>query len=154
MKLSLSFILTAFLMSGLKLLITPSGMAMLHAQDLDILLEIAILSSLGASFSSIIFFFLGKRLDDWLQKFQSKKQKRINFKRNRKIVKIKNRFGSFGLSMSIGILSVPIGSLLVGRYFSKDKRAILSLVSASIIWSFGLTYISALFTNVIKPILN
>ena len=118
------------------------------------LLEIALVCGLGASFSALIFFFVGKAIDDAGAKRQAKKAKKINFKRNRKIIGIKNKFKLFGVSMTIGIISVPIGSILVGKYFGKDKKAIPTLIAASFIWSFGVTYITAFIYNVVRPMFS
>ena len=68
------------------------------------------------------------------------------------IILIKNKFKLFGTSMTIGIISVPLASILVGKYFGKNKMAIPSLVISSFIWSFGITYITAFVVNVIKPL--
>jgi hypothetical protein len=80
--------------------------------------------------------------------------KKINFKRNRKIIRIKERFKLFGTSMTIGIISVPLGAILVGKYFGNEKRAIPILIVASFIWSFGITYLTAFAVGFIKPLLN
>ena len=134
-------VIGTFCLSALKLLITPSiAVAEGHLP----LILIAVICGLGASFGSILFFFLGKNIIKIINNKFSKKVKKIPFKRNRKIISLKNRFKVFGVSMSIGILSVPIGSVLVAKYFYKDKKAIPSLIAASFIWAFSLTYITAL----------
>jgi membrane protein DedA with SNARE-associated domain len=143
--------LGAFGFSGIKLLFTPMGYVIANEFPL---LEIAIICGLGACFSAIIFFFVGKALDNAGQKKQNKKEKKVAFKRNRKIIRIKDKFKLFGVSMTIGIISVPIGSILVGKYFGKDKKAIPTLIGASFIWSFGVTYITALIYNVLRPIFS
>lgn len=143
--------LGAFGFSGIKLLFTPMGYVIANVFPL---LEIALVCGLGATFSAIIFFYIGKALDDAGQKKQSKKEKKNNFKRNRKIIRIKDKFKLFGVSMTIGIISVPIGSILVGKYFGKDKKAIPTLIAASFIWSFGVTYITAFIYNVVRPMFS
>ena len=150
MEMSIAEIISAFFLSGVKLLFTPMGFAGVYADNLNALFQIAVISGLGSIFSSVLFFFLGKGLD----KLQSKKKKTksINFKRNKMIILIKNKFKLFGTSMTIGIISVPLASILVGKYFGKNKMAIPSLVISSFIWSFGITYITAFVVNVIKPL--
>jgi polyferredoxin len=141
--------LGAFGFSGIKLLFTPMGYVIADAFPL---LEIAIVCGTGSCFSAVIFFFIGRAIDDVGQKKQGKSEKKINFKRNRKIIRIKNKFKLFGVSMTIGIISVPMGSLLVGKYFGKNKKAIPTLIAASFIWSFGITYITAFVVGFIKPL--
>ena len=143
--------LGAFGFSGLKLLFTPMGYVIADAFPL---LEIALVCGAGSCFSAIIFFFVGKAIDNAGQKKQNKKEKKINFKRNRKIIRIKDKFRLFGVSMTIGIISVPVGSILVGKYFGKNKKAIPTLIAASFIWSFGITYITAFIVGFIKPLFS
>ena len=151
MEMSFLEALGAFGFSGIKLLFTPMGYVLTDAFPL---LEIALVCGIGAGFSAIIFFFIGKALDNVGQKKQSNKEKKINFKRNRKIIKIKDNFKLFGVSMTIGIISVPVGSILVGKYFGKNKKAIPTLIAASFIWSFGVTYITAFIYNVLRPLFS
>lgn len=136
--------------SGLKLLMIPPSTIVLYENSLP-LFQVALCCATGASISGTIFFFIGKALDFASQKRSVKKQKKINFKRNRRIIRIKNKFQAFGVSMMMGILSVPIASILVGKYFGKDKKAIPSLIAASFIWAFTLTYLSGTFYDFIKP---
>lgn len=134
-------IMGIFCLSALKLLITPS-IAVIEGNIS--LIVIAISSGLGASFGSILFFFLGKKIIKIIDDKFSKRLKKIPFTKNRRIISFKNKFNVFGVSMSIGVLSVPIGSILVAKYFSRDKKAIPSLIAASFIWAFFLTYFTAL----------
>ena len=150
---SIGVLISAFFFSGLKLLFTPMALAAAYSNNFQMLFEIAIICGIGSVFSALIFFFVGKGLDKIGQQSQ-KKSKKINFKRNRKIIRIKERFKLFGTSMTIGIISVPLGSILVGKYFGNEKKAIPSLILASFIWSFGVTYITAFFTQFIKPLFS
>ena len=71
MEMSIAEIISAFFLSGVKLLFTPMGFAGVYADNLNALFQIAVISGLGSIFSSVLFFFLGKGLD----KLQSKKKK-------------------------------------------------------------------------------
>ncbi|MBI35109.1 MAG: hypothetical protein CMP67_07075 [Flavobacteriales bacterium] len=153
MEMSIGVLISAFFFSGLKLLFTPMALAAAYSNNFQMLFEIAIICGIGSVFSALIFFFVGKGLDKIGQQSQ-KKSKKINFKRNRKIIRIKERFKLFGTSMTIGIISVPLGSILVGKYFGNEKKAIPTLILASFIWSFGVTYITAFFTQFIKPLFS
>ena len=57
------------------------------------------------------------------------------------------------MSMTIGIISVPIGSILVGKYYNTKKLAIPSLMVSSVIWGFSVTYITALIYRIILPLI-
>lgn len=141
--------LSAFLLSGIKLLFTPMGYA---AVNVFPLIEIALICAAGGAFGGIIFFFVGKGLNKLGAKKTPTKKRKIFTKQNRKIIQIKNSFGLFGTAMTIGIISVPVGAILVGKYFGKNKLAIPTLLSASIIWSFAITYSTALVVKKIVPL--
>ncbi len=138
-----------FLLSGVKLLFTPIGAVSLP--KLYPLFEIAYIASAGAMVGSTIFFFIGKGIDKMGTK-ERKPGKKIFTKKNKRIINIKNKFGLFGMSMTIGIISVPIGSILVGKYYNTQKLAIPSLLCASIIWGFAVTYTTGLITRIIIPL--
>ncbi len=148
---SIAEVIIAFFLSGLKLLFTPMALAIKNSNNFQILFEIAIICGIGSVFSALIFFYVGKGLDKISQR-SKKKSKKINFKRNRRIIRVKDKFKLFGTSMTIGVISVPLGSILVGKYFGKKKKAIPSLILASFIWSFGITYITAFVVEFIKPL--
>ena len=53
---------------------------------------------------------------------------------NKFIVRIKRRFGIFGISMYAPlILSVPIGSIITAKFYGKDKRTFPLIVVGIII---------------------
>lgn len=139
-----------FLLSGVKLLFTPIGAVSLP-KLYPSLFEIAYIASAGAMAGSTIFFFIGKGIDKIGTK-ERKPGKKIFTKQNKRIINIKNKFGLFGMSMTIGIISVPIGSILVGKYYNTQKLAIPSLLISSIIWGFAVTYTTALITRIIIPL--
>ena len=143
-------IIGLIIFSGLKLLMIPPSTIVLYKNSLP-LFQVALCCWAGASIGGIIFFYIGKSLDLFEQKRLKNKNRKINFKRNRKIIRVKNRFKAFGVSVMMGILSVPITSILVGKYFGNDKKAIPSLIGASFIWAFTLTYLSGFFYDFIKP---
>ena len=153
MEMNVAVLIGALIGGGLKLLVTPTVLAITYSDNFQMLFEIAIVCGVGSVASALIFFFLGKGLNK-ISQATKKKSKKINFKRNRMIIKIKNRFKLFGTSMTIGLISVPLGSLLVGKYFGKEKKAIPTLIIASFIWSFGMTYITAFIVEFVKPLFN
>lgn len=135
-----------FLLSGLKLLmITPT--AVLQG-DLPPL-AIALTSSFGAWLSGCVFFTIGKQINRFFKPKQIQKHK---ISRYRKIIKFKNRFKSLGTAMMMGILSVPISCLLVGKYFKNDKKAYLNIGYASFFWSFALTYVTVFFEDLVSKL--
>ena len=143
--------LGAFLMSTFKLMVAPVVYTGLNYP----LIEIAVCCALGGLTSAIVFFFVGKQLGNIGAKSKKdKKPNKIFTRKNVQIIKIKNKFGLYGMAMLIGVISVPLGALLVGRYFGKNKLAIPALIGASFVWSFTMTYGTALVIKTVMPMFS
>lgn len=139
----------AFLLSTVKLMVAPIGFTTANVFPL---IEIAIICGLGGMTSAVVFFFVGKQIAVLRNKRVAKSTtKKIFTKKNIQIIKIKNKFGLYGMAMLIGLISVPLGALLVGRYFGKNKMAIPALIAAAYIWSFGMTYSTAVIVRMFLP---
>jgi membrane protein DedA with SNARE-associated domain len=134
----LGTVIVSLLLSTIKLTFTPVGLVLLNKYELW---EIATVCTAGGMIGSTVFFLLGKWIFQQIAK-KSKDSTKVNFKKNRKLVNIKYRFGLFGVAMSIGLVSVPIGSLLVSKYYSKNKLALPTLLLCSLIWGLGTTYLT------------
>jgi hypothetical protein len=144
--------LGAFLMSTFKLMVAPVIYA---ASNKFPLIEIAMYCALGGLVSAISFFFIGKQLSKIGSKTRKNiKTKKVFTKKNIQIIKIKNKFGLYGMAMLIGLISVPLGALLVGRYFGKNRLAIPALIGAAFVWSFIMTYSTALVVRFLIPLFS
>lgn len=142
----------AFLMSTFKLMVAPVIYA---GSNKFPLLEIALYCAFGGLTSAVLFFFIGKQVAKIGSKRKKIKQgKKIFTKKNIQIIKIKNKFGLYGMAMLIGLISVPLGALLVGRYFGKSPKAIPALIGSAFIWSFTMTYATALVVRVLIPLFS
>ncbi|MFT6745895.1 MAG: hypothetical protein ACJAZ2_000233 [Glaciecola sp.] len=149
----------AFSMSTFKLMVAPiiyTGLNYpLSTGNNYPLIEIALYCALGGLTSAIVFFFIGKQLSKFgANRKKVKKSKKIFTRKNIQIIKIKNKFGLYGMAMLIGVISVPLGALLVGRYFGKNKLAIPALIGASFVWSFAMTYSTDLVLSTIIPMFS
>ncbi len=127
--------ITLILLSGVKILFTPIGMI---AAGYSFWTTIVITASGGVA-GTLVFFFLGKQIVNF---FKSTKPKKVFTKQNRRIVRIKNRFGLIGVAATMGIISVPLATILVAKYFGKKPGAVPVLVLTAISWSFAVTTIS------------
>jgi len=77
--------------------------------------------------------------------FKKSKKKRIFTRRNRRIIKLKIRYGLPGiLLLTHTFLSIPLGVFLVTRYYGRKKIHYVYLVMAQFVWSllFTLFYTS------------
>ncbi|MFT6716307.1 MAG: hypothetical protein ACJA0Q_000943 [Saprospiraceae bacterium] len=149
---NLSEALVAILTSTFKLMVAP---ILLAGSDKFPLIEIALYCALGGLISAVTFFFIGKQVSKIGSKSKKKKKaKKIFTKKNIQIIKIKNKFGLYGMAMLIGVISVPLGALLVGRYFGKNKLAVPALIGAAFVWSFAMTYSTALVVRTLIPLFS
>lgn len=118
---------------------------------------LALLSSCsGAIFGTIIFTYLSagimKAWDNFKDKwFTSKHPKKVFTKSNRRIIKVKHRFGLTGIAIITPILlSIPIGAFLAERFYKEKKKVILYLSVSAIIWCFILYFSFLFFYNSFK----
>ena len=125
-------------MSVVKFLVTPSIMVGL---DYSVLFTICVTTA-GAAIGVQIFYHMGRMIFAWLDKRKGVKKEKFITPMKRKIVSFKNDYGLVGLLFVSGIISVPIASVLVAKYFDRDKTSIWLLIGAFAIWSVLLTVVS------------
>lgn len=64
------------------------------------------------------------------------RRKRIFTRRNRRIVRIKQRYGLIGIAATTPLLlSIPVGTFLVVRYYRTVRAKFIYLASANLVWS-------------------
>ena len=102
--------------------------------------EILVINIVGAWLGIIIFFYFGKMIVS----FFNRKRKRLprRFTRlNRFIIRVKTKWGLTGLVSIMGIISVPLCSLIAAAYFQENKRTVPALLTSAVIWAVSLTVI-------------
>jgi membrane protease YdiL (CAAX protease family) len=102
--------------------------------------EILVINIVGAWLGIIIFFYFGKMIVS----FFNRKRKRLprRFTRlNRFIIRVKTKWGLTGLVSIMGIISVPLCSLIAAAYFQENKRTVPALLTSAVIWAASLTVI-------------
>ena len=104
-------------------------------------LQCIISSSAGAISSAIVFTYFSDVIIKWWEKFKDKWIKKKGPKKhftksNRRIIKIKNRFGLIGIAaLTPIILSMPLGAFLAERFYKDKKKVIIYLSISTLIWS-------------------
>ena len=102
----------------------------------------------GGLISFFIFFYFGEFLKMIFIKYFRKKDKpskKFN-RRNRFIITIKGKYGLIGLAVITPIiLSVPLGSILAGRYFDTDRKTIPFMTLSIVLWAFALSLFYHMF---------
>ncbi|MBI3518709.1 MAG: hypothetical protein HY062_05065 [Bacteroidetes bacterium] len=113
-------------------------------------------SCTGAVFGTILFTYLFAGILKWWEKFKdrwfaSKHPKKIFTKFNRRVIRIKHRFGLTGIAILTPIfLSIPIGAFLAERFYKDKKKVIIYLSISAIAWCFILYFIFLFFYDSFK----
>ena len=108
--------------------------------------ETILWTNVGGIAGIYFFAFLsGKLLSWWKRAFRRSNRKiladeqqvKIIFTRkNRRIVRIKQKYGLMGIALITPfLLSIPVGVFLVVRYYRTSKTRFLYLIAANLLWS-------------------
>ncbi|MBS1637490.1 MAG: hypothetical protein JST26_16360 [Bacteroidetes bacterium] len=113
-------------------------------------------SCAGGIFGSVFFTYLSAGLLKWWDRFKhkwfTKHQPKKKFtKANRRIIRIKRRFGLTGIAiLSPILLSIPLGAFLGERFYKKKGKVILYLSVSVVMWSFVLYFLFLFFYSAFK----
>lgn len=107
--------------------------------------ETILWTNVGGILGIYFFAFLSDKLIAWwnrnFRKSRSKGSdesgdKKVFTKRNRRIVRIKQKYGLIGIALSTPIvLSIPLGTFLVVRYYRSSRTKFLYLIVSNLAWS-------------------
>ena len=108
--------------------------------------ETILWTNVGGILGIYFFAFLSDKLIAWWNRNfrRSRKdmnpeeadQKKVFTKRNRRIVRIKQQYGLFGIALSTPILlSIPLGTFLVVRYYRSSQTKFFYLIASNLLWS-------------------
>lgn len=105
--------------------------------------------NIGGLAGIYFFAYLSEGLNRWIEKkiqrwqagrnrpAKEKKNKKVFTKRNRRIVRIKQRYGLVGIAATTPLLlSIPVGVFLVVRYYPRNRMRYLWLIASNLVWSF------------------
>ena len=116
-----------------------------------------IYTNIGGIIGTIVFVYFSDFLIKiwthyWPEKLKlHRKTKKIFTGRNRRYVKIKRKYGFYGIAiLSPVILSIPLGSFLAVKYYGIKLKNILILITGQVIWSF----IYTIFYTQVKAVLT
>ena len=109
-------------------------------------LETILWTNVGGILGVYFFAFLSEKLLAWWKRMfrrsnhkileDEQQVKKIFTKRNRRIVRIKQKYGLIGITLITPfLLSIPVGVFLVVRYYRSSKLKFLYLIAANLIWS-------------------
>lgn len=122
-------------------------------------LETILWINLGGILGIYFFAYLSEWVNRWLNKLTDKillkrkkvrKKKKVFTKKNRRIVKIKQRYGLVGIAVSTPILlSIPIGVFLLVRYFPRVRSRYFTLIGTNFVWSLFYTWFYMFWNDVL-----
>jgi hypothetical protein len=137
-------ILVTVLLASVKFAMTfPLAIMEFHFGFFETILWINVGGLLGVYF----FAYLSEGLNRWIQRTIIRRRKsnpltikirkkKIFTKRNRRIIRIKNRYGLPGIIITTPfLLSIPLGVFIVTRYYRLKKARYIYLVCSNIAWS-------------------
>jgi hypothetical protein len=122
------------------------GFLISPATEFSYLESVAMLISGG--FTGILFFYY---FSNWINKlilkiFQKKKKKQLFSKKVRRFIKIKNKYGLIGIALITPIaISIPVGSFIASRFFSKNKFTLIFMLAGVLFWSLTLPLIKLIY---------
>lgn len=109
-------------------------------------IETILWTNVGGMVGIYFFAYLSGKLINWWQRTfrpssskattNGQKEKRIFTRRNRRIVRIKHKYGLIGIAFSTPfLLSIPVGVFLVVRYYRHARSRFLYLIISNLFWS-------------------
>lgn len=124
----------------IKFLVTPSLMVARGIEPW----EVIGVTAAGAAIGVGVFFRFGRWLfKAWARLTERRdRPKRVFTPGRRRIVRLRRRFGVWGLLVISGLISVPIASLLAAKYYQQDGRMPWLLMAAFAGWAVVLTFLS------------
>ncbi len=108
----------------------------------------------GGITGNILFTYVSAGILKWWEKFKEKKfssKKKVFTRSNRRIIKIKRRFGLFGIAFFTPILlSIPLGAFIAERFYKNKKKVITALSVSVVSWSIALYFLFLFFRDALK----
>jgi hypothetical protein len=100
--------------------------------------ETILWTNVGGIVGIYFFAFLsGKLILWWNRTFnRPRRNKKVFTKRNRRIIRIKQQYGLVGIAVITPLLlSIPVGTFLVVRYYHSSRTKFLYLIASNLFWS-------------------
>lgn len=109
-------------------------------------LETILWTNVGGLAGIYFFAFLSEKILAWWKRTfhrsnkhvgeAEQQEKKIFTRKNRRIVRIKQKYGLIGIALTTPLLlSIPVGVFLVVRYYNTSKNKFLYLIASNLLWS-------------------
>lgn len=118
-------------------------------------LKVFVTSCIGGIGGTIFYTYLSSYIINWWERYKLKRNLFANKKAftpaNRRIIRIKNRFGLMGIAaLTPVLLSIPLGAFLGERFFRIKSKVILAISFWVVIWSVAFYFIYYWFYDFFK----
>ena len=104
----------------------------------------------GGIAGAVVFTNVSDVLMKWwhnakMKYFRNHRHPKVFTKTNRRIIKIKKRFGLWGIAFCAPIfLSIPVGAFVAERFY-KDKKKVILAISVAVVFWFNIIYFLLVF---------
>ena len=101
-------------------------------------IEIALYCTIGGIVGSVAFMFFQRGIEFvWRKVFPQKRKKRTFTWKNKLVVRVKQRFGLWGIAfITPPLLSIPVGTIIASSLWKQKGRVLFALTLSVIFWSF------------------
>lgn len=101
----------------------------------------------GGTIGVFVFYYFSALVNQLINRLlRRKKTRKVFTKQNRIIVKIKTKYGIYGIAFLMPIFfSIPIGSFLASRFYAKKKTTVPILILSVVFWSVVLPLLKLYF---------
>ncbi|HWY10337.1 MAG TPA: hypothetical protein VN026_03375 [Bacteroidia bacterium] len=113
----------------------------------------------GGITGAIVFTNISDMLMKWwhkikMQYFRNHVHPKVFTKANRRIIKIKKRFGIWGIAFCAPIfLSIPVGAFVAERFYKNKKKVILAISITVLFWNTIIYFLLVFFYESLKRFL-
>lgn len=121
--------------------------------------KVIIVTCSGGIIGTIIFTYVSEALMKWwhkakMQYFRNHRHPKVFTKGNRRIIRIKKRFGIWGIALISPIgLSIPVGTFIAERFYKDKKKVIFVFSIAVIFWNTAIYFLLLFFHDSLMKVL-
>ncbi|MBR0572251.1 hypothetical protein KB205_16575 [Microvirga sp. STS03] len=102
--------------------------------------ETVLFTVAGMMTSVLVFSIIGNAFSKWISKRRRQQQKPVFSNKNRRIVKVWQKFGVTGIAFLTPILLTPIvGTIVAALFGASRKRIFVHMLWSSVFWGLCLT---------------
>lgn len=115
-------------------------------------LKVFLVTTISGFTSNVLFTYFSAAILKWWDGYKERKQlfakKKVFTKANRRIIKIKKRFGLVGLAFITPIFpGIPVGAFIAERFYKKKIKVIMYLNVSVVFWSITLYFLFYFFAH-------